>query len=325
MKLSLAHEKLAGNDPDISWQNYVIKTARKSAELQNVFKVSDFYTLIAGGSYETQSAINQNTFSEDTFNRAIFAENRFEFFDSLYLTAGIRRDDHSTFGDKTTYRTTAAYLVKDINTKLHGSLGTGFRAPSLNELFYPFYGNPDLKPEKSRGYDIGVEQKLLDKRLTADITYFHNDFSDLIGTDPTTFTAANISKARSEGVEFVLNWQALESISFDVSYTYNETKDLDTDKQLVNRAKNKLLLIAHWKPLDALTITSSYTIVRDRIGVSNEDMNNYAVLNLAASYSVTDKFSIFGRVENLFDYKYEEVVGYSSPPLSAYLGVQMTW
>ena len=103
-------------------------------------------------------------------------------FDRFFATAGVRHDSFNTFGDAATYRVTGGYLVKETNTKIRSSYATGFRAPTVNELFWPDFGNPDLKPEQSQSFDVGIDQALFADRVTISGGYFWNRYRDLIQT-----------------------------------------------------------------------------------------------------------------------------------------------
>jgi vitamin B12 transporter len=97
----------------------------------------------------------------------------------FFTATSVRYDSYDTFGAQPTFRIAPALLIPETGSKLKGSVGTGFKAPTLAELFqnfptFNFFGNPNLKPETSIGYDIGFEQMFLEKRVQFGATYFHN-------------------------------------------------------------------------------------------------------------------------------------------------------
>src|SRR5207248_8801374 len=109
-------------------------------------------------------------------------------------------------GRKTTWRIAPAYLVPNLGTKLKASYGTGFKAPSLTQLFvsfpaFNFFANPNLQPEESEGYDFGFEQPLAEDRVHFGATYFHNDSRNLINANATFTSLENVGSATTEGVE----------------------------------------------------------------------------------------------------------------------------
>ena len=126
------------------------------------------------------------------------------------MTAGIRQDEYNVFGSATTYRFTGGYLHKETGTKLRASYATGFRAPTINELFFPNFGNPNLRPEKSHGGDVGIDQTLFEKRVTLSANYFWTHYRDQILTifDPAVahpetfgFCPINFGSTTAKGVE----------------------------------------------------------------------------------------------------------------------------
>ena len=155
----------------------------------------------------------------------------------------LRYDDNSMFGSRTTWHIAPVVAVAATGTRLHASYGTGFKAPSLEDLFesFPaffFFANPDLKPESSAGYDVGVDQTL--GPVSAGATWFHNNIKNLIETDPVTFsTDVNIGKARTEGMEAYLAWQALDTLMLRTDYTYTLAEDAVLHQELVRRPRHK--------------------------------------------------------------------------------------
>jgi outer membrane cobalamin receptor len=117
---------------------------------------------------ESQSSGMPDT---DTQTLSYWLQDQLFIGENLVLIAGARMDDHQSFGRKTTFRIAPAYEIFSTGTRLKASFGTGFRSPSLYEL-YSVYGNPDLEPEKSQGWDLGVEQGFLDDLLTLGVTYW---------------------------------------------------------------------------------------------------------------------------------------------------------
>src|SRR5439155_2061652 len=136
-----------------------------------------------------------------------FAQGQLNLWERVFATAGFRQDSYNVFGDATTYRVTGGYLHKETDTKLRGSYGTGFRAPTINQLFFPNFGNPNLQPEKSQGMDAGLDQTLFGRRLKFSVGYFSNRFRKLMlsfqyaavcGVGPlgTNFCAVSVQSAR---------------------------------------------------------------------------------------------------------------------------------
>jgi vitamin B12 transporter len=239
----------------------------------------------------------------------------------LYLTGGVRNDDYSNFGGKTTYRFTGSFLLPT-ETRLHGSHGTGFRAPVFDELFYPGAGNPALQPESSRGADFGIEQSWLKGSVSADITYFWNRFENLIVFDFTDFHFNNVANAESSGLEAALKLKPAHWIELATSYTYDRTEDLATGQALPRRPRHRGALQAVLLPNDRLSGTLSLIAVRDRVDSSGRPMDNYERVDLTAEYRFRRLIRSYLRIENLFDKNYEEIPGFTTPGFKAALGIR---
>ena len=259
--------------------------------------------------------------------KSVFVQEQWHVSD-LNLVAGLRYDDHQLFGGKTTYRVAPSYKLGD--TLMKCSYGTGFRAPSLFELYDPTYGNSLLKPETSKGWDAGVEQTLSDA-FKLGSTYFHTDFENLIELGPnyTPYVqGAGITNTR--GVESFVEWKPDTSMFLTLSHTYTEMHALDPVSE-ARRPKNKVGLTASWKVTPKLTLNTTMNWVgkrrevyaTDANGVPVTELDSYFVANVSASYRLQPNVEVYGRVDNVFDKYYEEVWSYATPGRSAYAGVKV--
>ena len=163
-------------------------------------------TLYMGVEQEQEKA----TFNEFGFfaegsnkNTGSYAELHSAFGDRLFLTSNIRHDENENFGGHDTWRLAPSFVIKETDTTLKASYGTGFHAPSLDQIFGPFGANPNLQPEVSKGYDFGFEQGLFQKQIRFGVTYFNNNIKDLIVPDPITFINENVASAKIHGIEFI--------------------------------------------------------------------------------------------------------------------------
>ncbi|MFQ5956611.1 MAG: TonB-dependent receptor plug domain-containing protein [Candidatus Brocadiales bacterium] len=259
-------------------------------------------------------------------------------WDSFFTTLGVRVDDHDRFGTEATYRVTSAYLFQPTGTKFKATVGTGFKAPTIFQLFSRF-GDRNLNPENSTGWDVGIEQYFWEERVTLGGTFFDNDFDDLIAFDSGTLKFKNIAKAESMGVEFFADIQPIDNLSIRANYTYTNTKDLstgttDSRKELLRRAKNKIGLDLNYHFLEKANINLDVDIVGRRddkffdpvtFASKRVRLDNYTVVNLAWSYDVNENFKIFNRVENLFDEEYEEIKGFGTAGIAAYGGLEVSF
>lgn len=265
-------------------------------------------------------------------------EYRVGFADQLFLSAGVRHDDNRMFKDATTYRLSAAWQFKEIGTRLHASHGTAVTNPGFFEMFgfFPafFIGNPDLKPEESKSFDVGIEQKFFDDRLKLDVTYFHADLENEIVTVFVGFSTSVdnlIGTSQRDGVEVMLTAQLTDNLSIGGSYTYTDSRQPDASPE-VRRPRhmgnlNANYVFAAGRGNVNLDVSYNGKQLDNEFASSTPEsvvtLNDYVLVTLAASYKLTDTLEIYGRVENLVDQNYEEVFSYRSPGLGAFGGLRV--
>lgn len=265
-----------------------------------------------------------------------WAEAIYSPFDPLTVTLGARYDHHSTFGGHASWRATGSYRFEDTETRLHSSVGTGYRAPSLYELYNGASGNPDLQPETSLSFDAGVEQTLLDGKLVADVTYFQIDVKNYIEwvmTDPNTwrgrYSQERGGRLRSRGVEASLRYAATDWLDLTGSYTYTDARQADGSRQ-VRVPRNDFRIGATIRPAEKWTISASARIVLDTIDYRNDgsrirDLDDYVLINAKIAYKPNENTEFYVRAENLLDQHYQVVDGYNTAPLSVFAGIKASF
>jgi vitamin B12 transporter len=274
--------------------------------------------------------------SAENSNAAGFAELQSELLPHLFTAASVRYDNNERFGDKTTWRVAPAYIVPQTNTKLKASYGTGFKAPSLTQLFvsfpaFNFFANPDLQPEESEGYDIGFEQPLFEDRFRFGATYFHNDITNLIGPNAAFTSLINVGRATTEGVETFASASITERFDIRVDYTYTDARDDTTGLELLRRPKHKASLTASWRPIDRLSVSATLLYVGSQVdgnrsfSVQRLDTPDYYLVNLAGEYDLGRGFTVFARIDNLLDHRYENPTGFQRPDFGAYAGLRVAF
>ena len=244
---------------------------------------------------------------------------------------GIRLDDHDRFGSEVTWRIAPTYLIRSTDTRFKASVGTGFKAPSLYQL-YSEYGREDLDAEESLGFDIGVEQSVASKALTIGVTLFRNEFDKLISFDPNTFIFENIADANTQGVEVTANAPLTEELTLRSGYTFTETEDESSGEALLRRAKHRANLDVDYSfiPEAHAHVGVLYIGKRDDNDFTNfpatrVELSDHTVVYLAGSYELSESLSLFARIDNLFDKEYEEVLGYGTPGASAFGGIKLSF
>jgi vitamin B12 transporter len=308
---------------------------------------TDALSLLGGAEYRVEDgefANSQGTDIDATlYTRALFAQAQVTpVRDRLFLQVGARLDDSTRIDEEVSPRVAAALLVPETGTRLHGSWGKGIKSPSLLDLFFPpvdfgfgpvFGGDPNLKPERSTGWDVGVGQRLLGRRIEADVTFFRNDFEDLIAPAQTfPFNFANVSKAHSYGVETSVAAYPADWLDLGATYAYTEARD-DVDRtQLLNRPRNQGSASATARPTGAASVTLSGIYVGKRRNFLATDAGyngGYFRLDASATYRLPIGRRIgaelFGRVENLLDRDYADVAGFPALGTSLLAGIRGTF
>lgn len=247
--------------------------------------------------------------------------------EQVTLTAGIRNDDHSRFGAHTTWGASAA--VKPLeNTLLRASYGEGFKAPTLYQLFAPFYGTDTLRPETAKSWEAGIEQSALAGAARLAVTYFHRDTRNQIDFDLVSFTYANIARTRAEGVEIELALKPVEAFTVTANYTYTDAENRSAGfegNQLARRPQDTASLSADYRLPFGLSLGGTVTIVGDSFNDQGNftRLDGFALGSIRAEMPIGDRFAVYGRVENLTDEKYETVSGYGTYGRAAYAGVRL--
>ena len=311
-------------------------------EWQHNVQVADPLLLTFGYQFREQQGVNTTGLSERIISsHAGFAQAQLNLWDRVFGTAGIRQDNYNVFGDATTYRVTGGYLHKETDTKVRTSYSTGFRAPTVNDLFFPNFGNPNLGPEKSQSFDVGVDQWLFKKKLQLSGGYFWNRYRDLITTtfNPAVcapfstfgFCPINVGSASAKGWEAsftyteILNLPMLKAFDVHGQYTNTMTRDLTTGARLPRWPVDQWSLTFGYQPVEPVRMALTGRMVGSRFNTTGDQQNvpGFVVWNLATTYDVTDRFQAYLRAENLFNQHYQEILNAGTPVRSIYFGVRL--
>jgi vitamin B12 transporter len=328
LTVSRQKDSLEFSDPDTSFNNSKFINTRGSVDWQHNVYPSDSITLTAGIEYRNDKGESPGNFTEDVDNKAVYLMGKLKPIGSaLVLNAGIRYDEYdglAASGNRATYRAGAVYHIPDAEMSVRASYGTAFRAPSLNDLYYPFYGNPSLRPEKSKGFELGVEKSFMNKKASASVTYFEQKYEDLIQFDFQTFLAANIAVAKVRGVEAETSFKITDSLNLGAGYTYLHTEDAG-GQRLPKRPEHKLNASAEYKT-GGLSMLADYTLVGRRFdSAAKDELKSYSLVNVSGNYKLTEIIGLFGRIENLLDEDYEEAKGFGTKGVSFYGGIRATY
>ena len=306
-------------------------------DYQNIFHIHKTNTVTLGIEEEADS-LTSSAISADPggYNASIpmktmntvstYLQDQIKLFDRSFTTLGVRYDDNNRFGGHETWRANELYTIKETGTRLKASYGTGFKAPTLNQLYDTIYntGNINLKPEISRGWDVGLEQDVFKKLSTVGVSYFENAFSNLIQGNAVTFVNYNVSKARTNGIETFMETRPLTDLTLRSTYTYQDAKDLDTGNQLLRRPRDKASFDTDYRFLEKAHVHVNVLMVGQKADYANT-VAAYVMLNLAGSYDVHKNVQVFGRIDNVLNKHYEEVYGYGTSSVAGYGGVKVSY
>lgn len=315
-------------------------------EYQGTWQFSRAGQVVFGAQHE-HSTIDTYSPGTPTTDKGVsidsgYAQAQYEVLTGLTLTAGGRYDHHDVYGGHTTGQLAAAWVLPGQQTVLRASFGQGFKAPSLYQL-YSSYGNLALKPETANSWDAGIEHHALQDRLVMSATYFQRTSNDLINffdcTTPSPLCAtepfgyyANIERSQAHGVEVVGSFKATDRLSITANYTWTHTEDRSVGSPTYGNELPR-------RPAEAANATVTYlwpfrlstALALRYSGPSFDDAANalrlggYVLLDFRASFPVSERLEIYGRVENLADRHYEIAYQYGTLGRSAYLGARATF
>lgn len=261
------------------------------------------------------------------------AEYRVDLFQQLFLRAAIRRDDNTAFADATTAALTGAWQVPGTGTRLHASYGTGITNPTFTEQFGfnpgTFVGNPDLTPEKARGFDIGVEQRVADW-LLVDLTWFTATLRDeIVSLFPTVVN--DTGRSRRKGVEASAQLD-LGRFGLSGSFTRLSARDPDGTRE-VRRPRHQASLDAHAQigagrigfgaVYNGRMLDTDFRDFFADFSARKTPLDPFVLLRLAGSWQLADGVELTGRIENLLGETYQQAISYGAPGRAAYAGLRV--
>ena len=284
------------------------ETQRDNVWLQNDFAVGENHLLVLGMDYQNDEVGGTTLYSVSSrYNKGVFGQ-YLGNFDQFDLQISLRNDEDAQFGKHTTGSFASGYTL-DNKLRFTASYGTAFKAPTFNELYFPFFGNPKLNPEKSESAEIGVSQRRNWGRWA--INAYQTDIDDLIAFDSTTFAPGNIDSARIRGLEAILDIR-LAYWDINANLTLLDPRNQSDDKILPRRAK-KALNISLDRQLNQFSIGTSLYAVGKRYddSANTRELGAYTTMDLRAGYQITKAWQVQARISNLFDKEYETATYYN--------------
>ena len=285
---------------------------REQARLLVRRELGSGVALAAGGDWqrdrvESSSAFGAALDGEEQRTGAGFLQGSFTR-DRFRLDAGVRRDESDTFGGATSLRAAAAFQATT-GLRLRAGYGESFRAPSLADLYYPGFSNPDLQPERGASWELAVEGERGPWSFV--VAAFENRLDELIEFDFATFTPQNLGRARARGIEASLGVRA-GAVDARLAVTRLDAEDLATGRPLLRRPDWSSSLTAFWRP-GAWTLGAIGRYVGDRIDFGDVALDPYATLDLSLAWQARGWLEPFLRVVNVADAAFEEAAGFPAP------------
>jgi vitamin B12 transporter len=330
--LDADHSLYQSSQIKLGWQNSLYlhesNTLTFGAEYQQERGESSYYSESIWGPSASSFPLKK------AHNTGVYIQDQLRLEGVFFLTAGIRLDSHSQSGYATTYRIAPAFFIQQTDTRLKATYGTGFKSPSLYQLYAPAniwgpIGNEKLRPEETTSWDLGIEQDLWDGNIHIGGTYFSSRFENLMEYDYTQ-GYINISKASSKGVEFLLELTPAKHLVFSASYSHIIAKDKNSGEPLLRRPKDKFTAKVNFRFLIKGRLVLSLTHIGARDDQEWIDwvstrvqMDPFTVVNAVCSYYIHPSIQVFLRLDNMLDQKYELIKGYGTPGFSVFGGFKI--
>ena len=331
------------------------QTRRQRISYQSDLSLPGNHILTAGADYERESGVvgdpDVNPLEAVRNNYGGYVQDQWAVYSRFFFAAGVRLEQNQNFGFYATPRLSVAAHLHQPGaggfwglTKLKGNFGTGFREPTLVESYSnsPYFrGNPNLQPEKSVNFDVGIEQRFGPDRGAVEVTYFDNRYRNQIGfvtTDFVTFagTFFNLGKTRARGLEAALrqdlgwHWEVTGAYTFLDGKVLESTSTFDPvyapGQQLLRRPRHSGYVDLRWKP-GRWTLGATGQFVGSRVDSDFEGLGltqnpGYGILNLLASFRISESTSVYGIVNNALNEKYMEVLGYPALRANFRIGIR---
>ena len=284
---------------------------------------------------------------------ALIAEYQGRFDNGFALQGSLRHDNNDKFKDFTTYALGVSYTLPNQTTRVHASYGTGVQNPTLIEqfgFFSDFVGNPNLKPEQSKGWDIGIEQQFLDGRGLVDLTYFNEELTDEIGSvfDQDLGASTPVNRdgtSERQGIELGAQFDINDRLTTPLSYTW-----LDATEPVPTADGGTRNAIEVRRPEHELSLGVNYTLPNDRTRLSLDvthvaglvdlnfktasfvsgnvdddfdrvELDDYTLVNVGFTHDFNETVLLQGGINNLLDEDYQELEGYATQGRVAFIGL----
>jgi len=305
-RLELGHSENREKTADkLSDDRYVFNTYRNSVNWQNDLTLDDRNSLMLGADWYEDRVNSSTAFDEDSrWNRAAFIQHRFKGED-FSTELGLRHDQNQQFGSQNTWSGALTIPLNDANDVLF-SYSEGFRAPTFNDLYYPGFSNPNLKPEHSKSYEVQWRSRL-NETSKLEASLYRTDLEDAIALD-SDFRPQNIGSARINGFEASLQQQLFGWIG-KLGASIIDPRDRDTGHTLNRRARRTMSLDLD-RQFDHLGIGASWQAVSDSYNdeANTQHIGGYGLFGLRSSWKASDEVKLEFKLDNALDQRYSRAL-----------------
>jgi vitamin B12 transporter len=333
-------------DPDLALPETFTGNGRnRRLEFQSVLTLNEALGATAGIEREV-STFDTESFGGPvsrgrTSTNSIYGQIRISPVNGLILTGGLRHDDHSRFGGATNSAASIIYSFNGDTTRIRASYSEGFKAPTLFQLQSSF-GNQSLRPEQAKGWDAGITQRFLAGAIEVTGTYFSRDSRNLITfiscplprigicTGRPSGTFDNVAAARANGTEFTLALRPIDALSISLNHTWLKAENRSVGmsnfgRRLARRPSQTVNAAIDYRWPSGLATGVTITHVGSSFDTASNSpkVEGYVLADVRLAYPVTTAVELYGRVENLFNEKYETIFRFGTPGRAAYVGVRL--
>lgn len=291
---------------------------------------SNYYSISAYGPYE--SAFKDTSLNQSSLYASLFYH---DVKEKLNIELGGRLNRHSRYGSNETFTFNPSYKIND-HFRLFGSAATGFKAPTLYQL-YSAYGSKDLKPERSKTYEAGLQYQT--KKMNSRIVYFHRDLKDGIDFDNINYIYFNYAKQTVNGAEFETKIAPVKNLTITANYTYLKPDEQSQSRltfkdtsynYLLRRPKHNFNITAGYQFSNGLYVSAAGKYVSSHFDAGGYETNdilldNYFLLSAYAEYKIKNHIKLFADAQNITNKKFFDINGYNSIPFLLNGGVTFNW
>lgn len=315
-------ENTAGSIFDTALAKDIHTTKVTGLDLQFSKQITERYQGICGFNYVKNTNDSTTSAKHRYTVRAGYVENRISLLDNLKITAGVRADNYSNFGNEISPSFTCVYNLTP-DTKLRGSISESFRAPTFNDLYWPDQGwtagNPSLKPENGETTELGLDSKI-NKYIHSSITYYRNDYSGLINwvEEAGVWKPKNIGSAIIDGIELENKIDFNDNLEMRLGYTFLKAKDEASNSYLIYQPKHKADSSLKYSGPGGITLElkGQFTDTRFHDANNTIKIKRFFLLGINASKKIGDNLTCFIYIDNLLDKKYQVIRDYPMPGFS---------